>query len=358
MNKKNKPLTNDIFIDRINELAMLSLGLKNAKDYVLIAPRRFGKTTLANKVFDEIRKDENYILITIDIMRYSGGVRKLAEGITEQCLNALGYKGKLQLLLKKVGLSLQLKMSFGELEIEPILSLLRDKSDDTAILDHALELFEKIAIKTGKNVIIFFDEFGELYGMGDEVIKIFRSILQTQKHVCCLFAGSQETLMSKIFVEKSAAFFRFGDIINLGYLDQQEVISFLNNTAFDFSVSQNIINLLECHPYYTSKVIRDLILEPVYSTSHIELFRYIEERLLPQESAYLEMLIQNIKSRSHALDILTNLAIGLDVNSGLENKPRQTVYKLIQILGQSGYITPIKGGYKLTDPLLKLYLAQ
>lgn len=349
---------NDIFIDRVEEFAMLTTGLKGAKNYVLIAPRRFGKTTLVNKVFDAIRHDKEYLLISIDIMRYSGSIRQLAEGITEHCLHALGYQGKLQLLLKQINLSLQLKMSFGDFEIEPILNLLRDKSDDVALLGHALELFEKVAIKMNKLVIVFFDEFGELHGLGNDAIKVFRSVLQLQKNVCCVFAGSQETLMSAIFVEKNAPFFRFGDIVSIGALNQQEVIYFLSETGLDFNVSQQILTILECHPYYTCKVIGDLLLEPAYAVSTFEFFRYFQERLLPQESSYLEMLIQHIKSRTYALDILTNIAIGLEPSSGLEDKSRQTIYKLINYLQVGGYITKIKGAYKLTDPLLKLYLSQ
>lgn len=66
--------------------------MKGAKNYVLIAPRRYGKTTLVQKIFEIIRPDNDYLLISIDIMRYSGSIRQLAEGITEHCLTALGYK--------------------------------------------------------------------------------------------------------------------------------------------------------------------------------------------------------------------------------------------------------------------------
>jgi AAA+ ATPase superfamily predicted ATPase len=356
--KKNETLNNNIFIDRTVELAMLVTGLKGVKDYVLIAPRRFGKTTLMNKVFEVLSKEPDYILLSIDIMRYSGSVRRLAEGITELCLDALGFRGKLQFLLKQVSLSLQLKLSFGDLEIEPILNLLKTRADDGALLGHALELFEQVALKTKKTVIIFFDEFGELHGLGDDVIKIFRSVLQVQKHCCCVFAGSQETLMSKIFVEKNSAFFRFGEIINLGSLNLQEVISFLSSKNFDLNVVQNILTLFEGHPYYTGRIIRDLLIEPHYGASNVDFFRYLQERLLTQEAAYLEMVMQNIKSRAGALTILTNLAINLPTNSGLEGKSRQTIYALLKNLEIGGHVRKVSGAYKLVDPLLKLYLAQ
>lgn len=358
MIKKKQNLIKNIFIDRIEELKLLTVGLMGGGDFVLIAPRRFGKTTLVNKAFDEIRKNDNYILMSIDIMRYSGSIRKLAEGITEQCLQALGYKGKLQLLLKQINLSLQLKMSFGELEIEPMLKLFRDKSDDLVLLEHALELFEKIALKENKTVIIFFDEFSELHALGLEVIKIFRSVLQLQKNACCIFAGSQETLMAEIFVAKTAAFFRFGDIMKLSYLNKEEVIKFLNASNFSFNIAENILNFFECHPYYTSKVIQDLILEPEYALSNVDFFRYLQDRLLMQESAYLEMIVHDVKAKANALEILTNIALGVEINSGLEHKSRQSLYRTVKDFEKSGYLIKVMDKYKLIDPLLKLYLSQ
>jgi AAA+ ATPase superfamily predicted ATPase len=37
------------FINRKEEIKTLTSGLQHSKDYILIAPRRFGKTSLAKK---------------------------------------------------------------------------------------------------------------------------------------------------------------------------------------------------------------------------------------------------------------------------------------------------------------------
>jgi AAA+ ATPase superfamily predicted ATPase len=96
---KKKLINKDLFIDRTTELSTLAQGLKNGSDYVIIAPRRYGKTTLVNKVFSNIAKDNNYLILTIDIMRYSGSIRNLALNITDKCLSLLGLAGKLHSML-------------------------------------------------------------------------------------------------------------------------------------------------------------------------------------------------------------------------------------------------------------------
>lgn len=79
----------ELFIDRKEHLQQLTHGLKHGKDFVLIAPRRYGKTTLAEKILHDIQQDPHYLTIHIDMMRYSGSVQSIAEGIIEHCLNAL-----------------------------------------------------------------------------------------------------------------------------------------------------------------------------------------------------------------------------------------------------------------------------
>ncbi|RTL01496.1 MAG: ATP-binding protein, partial [Proteobacteria bacterium] len=71
----------ELFIDRKQYLGELTNGLKHGKDYILIAPRRFGKTTLAHEVLNRISDDSQFMVIAIDFMRYSGSVQSIAEAI-------------------------------------------------------------------------------------------------------------------------------------------------------------------------------------------------------------------------------------------------------------------------------------
>ena len=309
-------INKNLFIDRTDESEQLANGLKNGSDFVLIAPRRFGKTTLVDHVFKQINKDTDYLILKIDIMKYSGSIRNLAINITDRALSLLGLSGKLFSMLNKVELSLKLKVTWGEVELEPILSILQNKTDETGdlkLLDHSLELLEKIAVKKNKPLIVFLDEFGELHHLGDGVIKLFRSVLQTHKNVSYVFAGSQESLMNKIFVD--------------------------NNS-----------------PFYTSRAIIDLYNNPQYAKDENSFNMYIEQ-LIKDERAYLDMLIQKLSSRLYTLDIVINIARGLANNFGIEDKSRQYLNNIISGLNKDGYIKNIhRGVYKLRDPLFRIYL--
>lgn len=344
----------DLFIDRKKYLEELTNGLKHGKDYILVAPRRFGKTTLAHEVLNRISDDGQFIVISIDFMRYSGSVQSIAEAIIENTLNSLGIVGKLKLWIQQMEFSLKIKMKYADLEIEPMIQMIRNKHDEWSLLEHALEFLEIAAIKSNKQVVVFFDEFGELYSSDERIIKVFRSILQLHKHVNCLFAGSQETLMSKIFVEQAGIFYRFGNLVWLKEFDKIEVIELLNNMKLDFTTIDTIINMFNCHPYYTSRIIKDIMLQATYGLSVNDFLNYVSHVLIPEENAYLELQTEKIKARNHALDIFSNIALGIDPYS--LSLTKQTVYNVLKNLELSGFICKIdKFKYVVADPLLKLY---
>lgn len=354
--EKEFSMIKDLFIDRKKHLEELANGLKHGKDYILIAPRRFGKTTLAHEILNKIANDSKFIVVSIDFMRYSGSVQSIAEAIIENTLNALGIVGKIKLWIQQIEFSLKIKMKYADLEIEPMIQMIKNKNNEWALLEHALEFLETAAIKSNKHVVVFFDEFGELHSADERIIKTFRSILQLHKHVSCLFAGSQETLMAKIFVDQSGIFYRFGNLVWLKEFERGEVIELLEGMKLNFTTIDTIINTFNCHPYYTSRIIKDIMLQPIYGTSVENLENYINQVLIPEENAYLELQTEKIKARSNALDIFTNIALGIDPYSlGLS---KQVVYNVLKNLELSGFIRKLdKSKYMVTDPLLKLYFS-
>ena len=354
----------ELFINRKAELQNLVTGLKNGDDFILVAPRRFGKTALAVKALELIEIDKNYTIIDIDLMKYSGGtVKNLAEAIIEKSLNALGLKGKLRKLWNEVDFSLNLKIKYQDIEIEPLIKLFKDNSDEWVLLEDSLQLLETIAIQTKRHLIVFFDEFGELYGLGERVIEMFRSVIQRHKHVSYLFAGSQETVMNKIFLDKSGAFYRFGELIYLKELDKVDEYEYLqenypitNNIMpnNDLTLLDTIIQELQGHPYYTARVISAFERKP---NATIQDYANIINELYEREEAYLALQASKIKSRANALEVLRLISLNLSPYKELAIKS-QNIYALCKYLTESGYLyKKSRANYRMTDPLLARYLA-
>lgn len=358
----------NLFINRKLELEKLVTGLKSGNDFVLVAPRRFGKTVLAIKALEKISHDPNYIILDIDLMKYSGGgVRSVAECIIEKSLQALGIKGKLRKMWRDVNFKFSVAVKYQELEIESLLQLFKNGDDDWGLLEEALEFAEKIAKKEKKHVVVFYDEFGELYSLGERIIKMFRSVIQRHKNVSYLFAGSQETVMNKIFLDKSGAFYRFGELIYLKELDKKDVFDYIVSTypdtgilkdeMKDLSIVDTILYELRGHPYYTGQVVNYLE-QNKKRQSLQECYNFLFNELFEREEAYLELQISKIKSKNNALEVMRLLALKLNPYDELHDVKEQNIYGVLRYLMESGYIRKEgRGIYVITDPLLEKYLA-
>lgn len=353
-----------LFINRKKELTKLIDGLQNGNNYILVAPRRFGKTALAKKVLDEIARHKDYLIVKIDFMTYSGGtVRSVAEGIVEKILNSLGIAGKLRRIWSQLGVKLNLKVRYYDLEIEPLLHMFRT-GDEWALLEESLALTEKVAIKEKKHLVVFFDEFGELYSLGERVIKVFRSIIQHHEHVSYLFAGSQETIMNKIFVDYAGAFYRFGELIFLKELDKEDIFKYVVETypqinkkdkIEEYQIIEEILSTLNGHPYYTAQAIEYLRSNP--TCTHEEFYAFLNEELVEREHAYLNQQLIKMKERQHSIDVLRVIALELNPYNELKTLAKQTVSRVLRYLEDIGQIRKLgRAQYKITDPLLVLLL--
>lgn len=365
---KRKFIMKKLFINRKEELKKLVNGLKLSNDFVLVAPRRFGKTALAIKALEEIVTDPQFIVIDIDLMKYSGGgVQSIAECIIERSLNALGISGKIRKMWREVNFNFSVSVKYKELEIAPLLQLFNSKKNEWKLLEESLDLFEKIANLKQKHVVVFYDEFGELYSLGTRVIKMFRSVIQRHTKVSYLFAGSQETVMNKIFLEKSGAFYRFGELIYLKELDKKDVFDYLvdkfpqtnilKNDLYKLNIADSIIYELKGHPYYTAQAIN--YLEQNHDQLNLDNFEdFLFNQLFDREEAYIELQVTRIKARANALEVMRLISLKLNPYNELVGVKDQNVYSILRYLVESGYIhKESRGVYTITDPLLEKYLS-
>ncbi len=353
---------NNVFINRKEELSRLTFGLKRGNNYIVIAPRRYGKTRLILKVLKEISSEKGFATFDLDIMCYSGGsVKSIAEGIIEKCLGLIGIRGKLRQLIRQVEFNISLKLKYNELEIEPVIKLFdtKDPENEWKLLEQSLELIERVANWTKKHVVAFFDEFGELSALGERAIKIFRSVIQKQEVCSYVFAGSQETVMNNIFVDKAGAFYRFGELINLDVLSNEDVYKFLHENFPDIPSEVIGLNLeiLKGHPYYTGLVVEHLKYNLNFGMTSEAFMSYIYEDLLENERAYLELQVLKIKEKANALEVIRLIALGLNPYSEINHIKRNNIFNVLRGLEVGGFIKrKTIGNYVITDPLLEIFL--
>lgn len=350
-------LLQDIFINRKKELDEISSGIALGQSFIIIAPRRYGKTTLIKKIAKNI--ETQHQVIYVDVMRYAHSVISLAEAITEACLAKVGIIGKLRNWLKNIDAKLDLKIKFQELEVDIILEQIAAKDGYNA-LAKALELAEKLALKQNQRWVMIYDEIGELQHLDEQAIRVMRSVIQHHQQVSYLFAGSQEPLMNNIFISNRGAFYRFGIIYQLAELELKDVVEFfhaslnnVNSEVIDF-----IIDNFHGHPYYTTnifyRIIQRIMMNDLTNFGLSDL-RIVIQDLLSSETHYLEDQIIRLNQRKNTFAVLQAAALG-DPYQTESNLSKQSIHATIKILIQDGYLRNNTGKYQLTDPLLSLYL--
>lgn len=345
----------DIFINRKKELSEIPHGLALGQNFVLIAPRRYGKTTLIRKIATEMPSEIK--VVYIDVMRYSYSLAALTEAIIDGCLAQIGLVGRFKSWLSNVNLKLDIKVKIQELELEAIIEKINKRDDFNAFMD-ALELPEKLATKFDQKWLMLFDEVGELVSLDIQAVKILRSVVQMHKRTNYIFAGSQETVMNEIFINKKGAFYRFGVIYQLAELDIHDVIDFFKSNVSN--IKQEVIDYISQrfngHPYYTTNIfyrISLLINQQPKLIIDYQAIKQIFNDLLIAETYYLQDQLQNLARSKHNIAVL--LAIANQNPYGV-NIPKQTIYATLKKLLHDGYIRKQDESYQLTDPLLKAYL--
>ena len=232
---ENKPFifgvatSGDNFTDREKETERLLLNFRYGVNTVLISPRRWGKTSLVQKVCRLAQSDELKV-VYLDIFSCRSDrdfYDAFAAAVLKQTSSKLDeWLENARLFLSRV----TPKISVGT---DPVTDFsisfeMNPKGND---IDEILQLPEKIARKKGYNIVICIDEFQQIAEFKDSKTfqKRLRAVWQLQKSVSyCLF-GSKKHLMNEIFEKKSLPFYKFGDSIYLPKIGTADWIDYIRS---------------------------------------------------------------------------------------------------------------------------------
>lgn len=217
----------DNFTDRVKETERLLLNFKYGVNTVLISPRRWGKTSLVQKVCSLAQSDQLKV-VYFDIFScrsdrdfydlFTSAVLKQTSSKWEEWVeNARTFLSR---ITPRITLGPDPMADFSvSFEMNP-------KSND---IDEVLQLPEKIAQKKGCSIVVCVDEFQQIAEFRDSKTfqKRLRSVWQLQKSVSyCLF-GSKKHLMNDLFEKKSYPFYKFGDTIYLSKIGTRDWIDYI-----------------------------------------------------------------------------------------------------------------------------------
>ena len=369
---ENKPFifgvatSGDNFTDRKSETARLFANFKHGINTVLISPRRWGKTSLVQKVCN-LAKSDDLKVVYLDIFSCRSD-REFYDAFASAVLKQTSSKWDEWVENAKLFLSrISPKFSFGtdpmsdfsvSLELNP-------KSDD---ITEILQLPEKIAQKKGCRIVICIDEFQQIAEFDDSknFQKRLRTVWQLQKSVSyCLF-GSKKHLMNELFEKKSLPFYKFGDAIYLQKIPTVDWVEYIcgrfeaTGKSISPELAQKVCETVENHSSYvqqlawliwvnTDKVATDKEFEEAYKDildQNTPLFEKQTENLSAYQINFLKAVINGVHKEFSTQEVIQRYRLGSSAN--VATVKRALIKKELIETEQREVI--------ISDPLLKVWL--
>ena len=216
------------FADRRRELTELGRELAGGQHVFLLSPRRYGKTSLILTLLGRLHS-QGLLTAYVDVFRATTAAQLLE--LTAQTV-LRGVESKPERVLRlAVDLLGKLRPQVGtDSRGKPTLSLDIGNSPRSvlAVQEEVLALPEELAQKRKSRLVLVFDEFQEIQRFpGAGLEKAMRSHFQAHRHVSYLFAGSRESALRDMASRERSPFYKFGRMVTLGPISQQEFVPFL-----------------------------------------------------------------------------------------------------------------------------------
>jgi len=225
-----KPLPPEAdFCNREKEIKDLVRYAENCTNVVLSSPRRFGKTSLAKRA-QNILKRKGIETIYIDFF----GVSSIEEVASKIAAGIYSIVYKEENLLKK---TLRLFSSLRpvikpdtETGISITLEIARGKTGKELLEETMKGFGDFLNIKKKKyNIVI--DEFQEIAELKESssIEGIMRTYIQHQQNVSYFFIGSRRRILLDIFNNKNKAFYKSAINYTLPVLPESDTIKYLTS---------------------------------------------------------------------------------------------------------------------------------
>jgi len=252
----------DAFCNRDKERQLLKQYIKHQRHVVLMAPRRYGKTSLINQVLIEQKSLYGIMELT------------MATSIEDVERIILKYVGQLlhSLLPKTIKAKQSLLKLFKWLNPEIVLTVAGQKlifhPDQTTLsptenISEMLIKLDSAAKAVEKNVVLCIDEFQQITEIKpDYVIEAaIRHAMQYSKHVSYIFSGSNRHLLLDMFNDKNRPFYNSCEIMQINRIAKADYELFIQKAAekqwkkqLSESVLEAIFRLSELHPSYINRI--------------------------------------------------------------------------------------------------------
>lgn len=254
--------TNENFIDRQEDRALLKQLLSSHINVMLISPRRWGKSSLVKRAMSELADEDNNVRICYIDAFSIGSESEFYRTFASQVIACASSKMErwiedakkfLTGVIPQVVVSDQITdfMAFD-------LKYVPQERDKMAIL----QLPELLAKEKGIRIIVCIDEFQQLANLPEykDMEGKMRSVWQQQQLTSYCLYGSKRNMMLNIFNNSNSPFYRFGQVIFMQKIAKEHWIPFILSSfaktgkSISEEMAERICDAVVCHSWYLQQL--------------------------------------------------------------------------------------------------------
>ena len=253
----------DAFTDREPELAELEADIRNGQNVVVVAPRRYGKSSLVWRATQRLVA-EGVLVAQVDLMRAATKEqlaallsRSIYEDIATPIYRARERAAQIFRSLR-VTPTITVDPVDGSLSFSFTGGYARDDVDAT--IERLLELPAELAGERGRRVALVFDEFQEILELDPRLPALMRAVFQAQPEVAHVYLGSKRSMMRELFNDANEPFWRSARQVELGPIPADAFRPFIERKfretgrSIDGAALDRVLASTGGHPYATQEL--------------------------------------------------------------------------------------------------------
>ena len=355
----------EAFYDRDQERRQLLQNIRSTYHTVLIAPRRFGKTSLIRKVIE----DGGLYYIWLDFMTLttqSLAQSKLLDHIADIIMQLGKTEDKIRSLLRRFFTHLQPELTLGhssiaELKLKPVVN------GEKGIIE-ALESLDQMAQDCNQRLVIIFDEFQEITRIDEQsaLQASIRHAAEKASYVTYLFSGSKHRPLRHLFNGKQNPLYELCEQMTLGRIDADFYRCYLQEQSqkhwgypLNDAIIDKILEYTECYPKYVNALCSRLWLSELEPT--IELVNaYWQDFIFTRKDGIRDELDMLSMNERHLLYHLafnpTNKPFSKDYLKSIDLS-HASFQRALTTLQDKDLVVKIDDQFRVIDPTFKHYFA-
>lgn len=359
----------EYFCDRVAESEVLGQSLLNQMNVVITSPRRMGKTSLVDYVFQKEEIQNDYFTIGVDILHttcFKEFIYTLGTTVYEKVATR---SERMRRLFVTTLRSLSASFGYDPIQNTPTFDI---KLGDIITPDYTIREIFQFLEQAERRCLVVIDEFQQITKYPEKNVEaILRSHIQKMSNANFVFAGSQRTILEEMFLSSRRPFFQSAKLLQLDAItlptyqdfaikhfreDQKDISpeaiahvygAFRGVTLYLQRIMKDAYALTPqgatCDEELVEKLINDFVAENDYRIR--ELLAYISE---PQKEV-LYAIHQEKEARSIVSAAFTKKH---------RLKSPSATQSAAQRLLEDDILTRNEKTYTISDPLLTIWLDQ